>query len=100
MIQRFVAAVAVAALLAAGDVSAQEAVKVKPPQNKVLSAEDGRFVFGQISEYRRDQYLLDTRTGRLWRVVTTKNPDGTEGPDVLEPVAYVTLEGIRYQDPH
>ena len=32
----------------------------------VLSATGGRYVFGQISESRRDQYMLDTQTGRLW----------------------------------
>ena len=39
-----------------------------PPAGHVttLSAPGGRYVFGQISESRRDQYLLDTQTGRLW----------------------------------
>jgi hypothetical protein len=32
----------------------------------VLSATGGRYVFGQISDSRRDQYMLDTQTGRLW----------------------------------
>jgi hypothetical protein len=31
-----------------------------------LSSETGRFAFGQISEYRRDVFLLDTQTGRIW----------------------------------
>ena len=34
-----------------------------------LSSQGGRFVFGQISDYRADQYMLDTQTGRLWQVV-------------------------------
>lgn len=48
---------------------------------KVLSSASGRFVFGQISEYRRDQYLLDTQTGRLWQIVQVnyKKDDGTDG---------------------
>jgi len=39
----------------------------------VLSASGGRFVMGQISTMRRDQYLLDTKTGRLWVVVKGEN---------------------------
>lgn len=34
-----------------------------------LSAAGGRYVFGQISAMRRDQYLLDTQTGRVWQLV-------------------------------
>ena len=57
-----------------------DAVKVTPPQQKLLSSENGRYVFGQISEFRRDQYMLDTKTGRLWSVAVrkSKNSDGTE----------------------
>lgn len=38
------------------------------PQHKVLSSDNGRFVFGQISGSSKDQYMLDTATGRLWRI--------------------------------
>lgn len=48
---------------------ATEPVKVQPPANKLLASENGRYVFGQISEMRRDQYMLDTRTGKLWKIV-------------------------------
>jgi len=78
---------------------AADAVKVTPPQQKVLASENGRFVFGQISEYRRDQYMLDTQTGRVWKIVLrkAKNSDGTDAPgdgfEVLEVVPYVDLEG-------
>ncbi|RLB30455.1 MAG: hypothetical protein DRH20_16650, partial [Deltaproteobacteria bacterium] len=34
----------------------------------ILATGGGRFVFGQISESAKDQYMLDTRTGRLWRI--------------------------------
>lgn len=78
---------------------AAEAVKVTPPQQKVLSNSSGRYVFGQISEYRRDQYMLDTQTGRLWQIVTRKgkNPDGSEstgdGFSILDPVPYSNIDG-------
>lgn len=46
---------------------------ITPPQPKqttyqILAAENGRFVFGQISDSSSDQFMLDTLTGRLWRV--------------------------------
>ncbi|MBW2064198.1 MAG: hypothetical protein JRJ03_04610 [Deltaproteobacteria bacterium] len=34
----------------------------------VLSSAGGRYVFGQISDSSRDQFMLDTLTGRLWRI--------------------------------
>jgi hypothetical protein len=39
-----------------------------PPSGKVLGCAGGRFVFGQISDSGKDQYMLDTHTGRLWRI--------------------------------
>jgi hypothetical protein len=77
---------------------AAEPVKVTPPQNRVLSGTDSnqRYVFGQISEFRRDQYMLDTRTGRLWQKVCAKNSDPNAKSDdclaVLQIVPYVTLD--------
>ena len=38
------------------------------PEHKTLSSDNGRFVFGQISGSSKDQYMLDTATGRLWRI--------------------------------
>ena len=37
-------------------------------QYKNLGCPGGRFVFGQISDSSKDQYMLDTVTGRLWQV--------------------------------
>lgn len=62
---------------------AADSVKAIIPPQKVLSSENGRFIFGQVSEFRADQYMLDTKTGRMWRVVY----DGTT--PVLEPVLYL-----------
>jgi hypothetical protein len=56
---------------------------------------NGRFVFGQINEYNADQYMLDTQTGRLWRLVDTV--DGTTS--VLEPVAYALPDGRTQATP-
>ena len=38
------------------------------PEHKSLSSDNGRFVFGQISGSSKDQFMLDTATGRLWRI--------------------------------
>jgi hypothetical protein len=41
----------------------------------VLAAPGGRFAFGQVTNMRTDQYLLDTKTGRLWVMRTVGNGD-------------------------
>lgn len=46
-----------------------------------LGVDGGRFVFGQINEARADQYLIDTQTGQMWRMVK----DG-EQSTILEPI--------------
>ena len=37
-------------------------------QQVVLSTAQGRFVFGQVSDSSDDKFMLDTFTGRLWRL--------------------------------
>lgn len=37
-------------------------------QQAVLSTAQGRFAFGQISDSSEDKFMLDTFTGRLWRL--------------------------------
>ena len=37
-------------------------------QQKILASAKGRFVFGQVSGSSKDQFMLDTSTGRLWRI--------------------------------
>lgn len=54
----------------------------------VLSSNGKRFVLGQISQLARDQYMLDTETGRLWQIV-----QGEKGNTVLQMVPYVMLNG-------
>lgn len=68
-----------------------------------LSAPGGRFVFGQISSYRRDQFMLDTQTGRLWQMVCSRT-DETDPKKpclttVLEPVSYTNQAGSLSQTP-
>lgn len=62
--------------------------------NKTLSSDGGRYVFGQVSEYRRDQFMLDTKTGQLWQIAerNLKFEDGTTE-------TILVLQQIRYAEP-
>ena len=40
----------------------------KKAHQGVLSTAQGRFAFGQVSESSEDKFMLDTFTGRLWRL--------------------------------
>jgi hypothetical protein len=41
------------------------------PRQEILNTAGGRFVFGQISDSTKDQFMLDTVTGRLWQIAET-----------------------------
>ena len=58
------------------------------PQYGVLSAPNGRFVFGQISASSKDLFMLDSATGRLWRM----GESGKVGI-FLKAVPYLDAEG-------
>lgn len=58
------------------------------PQPNVLCPPGGRFVFGQISDSAKDQFMLDTLTGRLWKISET----GEVGL-FLSPVPYRVKDG-------
>lgn len=69
--------------------SQTEPLKVKqPPPTRTLAAPisadgGGRFVFGQINDVRADQYLLDTKTGRVWHLSVDK-----DGNEFFKPVQF------------
>lgn len=65
---------------------AAEPVATKPKQQKVLATENGRYAIGQISDFRGDQYMLDTQTGRLWQIVV-----GKENRTKLQAVPFIQL---------
>ena len=64
-------------LLTPSSTSAQFGFTPKQAQEKahhgVLSTTQGRFAFGQVSESSEGTFMLDTVTGRLWRL--TKKTD-------------------------
>lgn len=68
----FALGVAAVVVITAAPVFAQFGITSPPPQippsGKVLSSTGGRYVFGQISDSSKDQFMLDTHTGRLWRI--------------------------------
>ena len=51
---------------------------------KTLSSTAGQYVLGQISMARADQYLLDTKSGRLWQLAVDSS-----NCMVLQPVLFV-----------
>jgi hypothetical protein len=98
MVRWFKNVLAMASVLLLGHIGAQ-AVYAQPlgiggsqaaeqPQYGVLSAPNGRFVFGQISASSKDLYMLDTGTGRLWRM----GESGKVGI-FLKAVPYLDAEG-------
>ncbi len=54
----------------------------------LASTTEGRYVFGQISDFRSDQFLLDTQTGRLWQLVVDQ-----EKNKKLQPVPIIQIWG-------
>ncbi|MBN1625114.1 MAG: hypothetical protein JW944_01205 [Deltaproteobacteria bacterium] len=60
----------------------------REPQYQTLSSDNARFVFGQVSDSDKDKFMLDTLTGRLWRIAES----GKVGM-FLMPVSYRVAEG-------
>lgn len=58
--------------------------------NSQLSSASGRFVFGQVSDMARDQFMLDTQTGQLWSIALTDiNIEGVKKEiTILRPIFY------------
>lgn len=70
--------------------------KATQTKNKVLASHqtNQRYVFGQISDRASDQYMLDTKTGRLWIIVCADTNDALICNNrLLEPVPYVAPDG-------
>jgi hypothetical protein len=45
----------------------------KASGGKILGSSTGRYVLGQINDNSKEQYILDTQTGRLWRLAATED---------------------------
>lgn len=57
-------------------------------ETNVLSSNSGRYVFGQVSQMRADQYLLDTKTGRMWHMVADKDNNLSLVPMAIENMVF------------
>lgn len=66
------------------------------PSGTSLASGSGRFVYGQVSNFRRDQFMLDTQTGKLWQLQcltpSDKDPSSCIQPGLI-PVVYTDLDG-------
>lgn len=72
------------------------------PSGTALSTPAGRFVFGQISSVRADQYVLDSQTGRIWRAVCMafSKADASKCERVaFEPTSYLDYAGKESAGP-
>ena len=78
----------VLSLTFAGSAYAANEVEATPAAKVLHSENGGRYVFGQISTFRSDQYMLDTKTGRLWKAVLNKDQE-----TVLQSVTYLSAVG-------
>ena len=60
-----------------------------PSGGNVLSTANGNYVFGQTSQMRSDQFMLETKTGRLWMLTNNSKAGGL----ALIPVLYQISPG-------
>lgn len=81
------------AVVLTGTAYAQDTTKMVSPQNKTLATLNGRFIFGQVSDFRSDQYMLDTQTGRLWQLVERTDDKGNTIGRALQIVPFASGEG-------
>lgn len=91
-------ALAACAAFASSAVWAQPAILNSP----VLASPPARYVFGQVGEFARNQYMLDTVSGRLWQIVCAERDPADAAKClqfVLQPVRYVDGEGANDSPP-
>lgn len=58
-------------------------------EHKVLGSGNGRYAFGQISNARADQFMIDTQTARVWEIVW----DSKTNRPFLRMVLYQLFDG-------
>lgn len=75
-----------------------QATQVQAPQTPAPQVQPPaaltRFQLIMLGEFRADQYLLDTESGRMWQIVKA-----TTGGMVLQPVPFIHLNGESYELP-
>ena len=83
-------------MLAAAGLAGLPTASAQPQQTTsqrqpLLQSAGQRFVFGQISDYRRDQFMLDTATGRLWKIVCLESSEKDKSS-----CAQMALDNVPY----
>lgn len=64
-------------------------------ENKIMGSENGRFVFGQINDFAKETYMLDTQTGQIWRLII-----GKDSLLHFQPITYeMPIEGYKIKAP-
>lgn len=86
----------IAALFLTAALSAHSAAQADKAR-QTLSADGGRFVLGQIGEYANSQYLLDTRTGRVWEIINVTD-EGKRTGTALRQIKFYTNDGRIWGD--
>lgn len=59
-----------------------------------LGTTGGRYVFGQISDFQKDKFLLDTQTGRVW-ILVCMDDKGAQCWRGLQSVNFIDEAGNR-----
>lgn len=86
------------ALLRAVLFSSQSFAQAASGSKRGAGTKNGRFQLIQLSDFRRDQYLLDTETGHMWQPVCSKD----EANGVCNGYMYFTevlVEGVNFTVP-
>ena len=61
---------------------------------------NGRYAIGQISSFRSDQYMIDSQTGRLWKINCASLSNNVCQKEVLVPVVYMDQKtGLEIHSP-
>lgn len=72
----------------------KQSPSVQKQKTDILGTTGGRYLFGQLSDSSKDQFMLDSLTGRLWRICES----GEVGP-YLNPVPYRGKDGKYSNQP-
>lgn len=75
---------------------AMPATPTQAAESQVLNSSQGRYAFGQVSDYRKDQYMLDTQTGRLWRMTCVATAADKNSKDKQGDCSFSALEMVPY----
>ena len=59
--------------------------------NNTTNINNGRYVMYMNPQFRGDQFILDTKTGKIWRLVS----QGKDNADIFEQVIYRNYDEVN-----